>query len=84
MEMKNNEGKATGKGYNDCRLDWFEPRSDCKVDQYHVSKADTLWGIGESYCSEITEGSFGAYYIADYPSYPYYIVMYDSQKQMKR
>ena len=74
MEMKDEEGQPTGRGYNDWRLGSFEARSDCKIDQYHALKADTLWGIGESYRHEVVEGNFGAYCIADDPKYPYYVV----------
>ena len=72
--MKDDEGKATGKGYNYWRLGWFEPRPDCKVEQCHASEANMLWDIGESYCSKIIEGNSGVYCIPDDPHYPYYIV----------
>ena len=74
MQMKDKDGNPIGKGYNDWKLGKFEMRSDCKVDQYHALKADTLRGIGERYSEEIIEGDFGAYCIADDKKYPYYIV----------
>jgi len=73
MEMMDEDGKPTGKGYNDWKMGWFEPRSDCKIDQYHACKADTLREIGKTYSEEIVEGNIGAYCIADHPDYPYYL-----------
>lgn len=74
MEIMDDNGNPTGKGYNDWSLGWFETRSDCRIDQYHASKADTLRGIGETYSKQIVEGDFGAYCIADDPDYSYYVV----------
>ena len=34
-------------------MGWFETMSDCKIDQYHFSKPDTLRGIAETYNNEI-------------------------------
>ena len=57
----------------------FELRSDCRIDQYHASKVDTLWGIGESYRHEIAEGNLGAYCIADDPKYLCYAVEWEGE-----
>ena len=68
------DGTPTGKGYNDWGLGWFETRKDCSLDQYHGSKADTMHTVGKTYSTQISQGNFGAYCIANYPAYPYYVV----------
>jgi len=74
IQVFDDEGKPTGRGYNDWGMGWFEPRKDCVMDQYHASKADTMREIGKAYVEEVIEGNFGAYCIANHPTYPYYVV----------
>ena len=74
MEISDDNDRPTCKGYNDWKMGWFETRKDCKMDEYHSSKADTLREIGETYSKQIVEGDFGAYCIANDPNYPYYVV----------
>ena len=74
MQIFDDNGQPTGDGYNDWKFGWFEPRDDCKMDQYNASKADTLREIGETYSREVFSGNFGAYCIANDPKYPFYIV----------
>ena len=73
MQIHDENGNPTGKGYNDWKLGWFEPRNDCVLDEFHLSKADTMTHIGASYAREISQGNFGAYCIANHPTYPYYV-----------
>ena len=74
MKSLDEDGKETGKGYNDWGMGWFEPRKDCSLDHYHGSKADTMLTVGKTYSMQISQGNFGAYCIADHPDYPYYVV----------
>ena len=73
-KMKNEEGNPTDKRYNDWGMGWFETRSDCVIDQYHAAKADTHREIGRTYRNKIIKGNFGAYCIANDPTYPCCVV----------
>ena len=68
------DGTPTGKGYNDWGMGWFETRKDCSLEQYHGSKSDTMHTVGKTYSTQISQGNFGAYCIANDPAYPYYVV----------
>ena len=74
MRMVDSDGVATCSGYNDWRYGSFKKRIDCKLNQFHAAKADTLREIRKRYVREIIEGNFGAYCIADHKLYPYYLV----------
>jgi len=73
LEIHDSNGNPNGKGYNDWQMGWFETKEDCSMDQYHLSKSDTMRNVGKAYLREVCQGNFGAYCIANHPTYPYYV-----------
>ena len=73
MEIRDEDGNSTGKGYNDWVFGKFVERKDSSHKQYHASLRDMNMKTGRRYASEILDGSFGAYMV-DGESSPFYIV----------
>ena len=78
MEILDEDGKGTGKGYNDWRRATFVEDKDGDTAQFHMAMRDMNVKIGERYSMEVEEGSYGAYMISD-PKEPLYIVRWEGE-----
>ena len=78
MEIKDEAGNPTRKGYNDWVFERFVQRKDSSHKQYHASLRDLSMKMGRRYANEIVEGCFGAYMV-DEESSPFYIVQWSGQ-----
>ena len=78
MEIKDEAGNPTRKGYNDWVFERFVQRKDSSHKQYHASLRDLSMKTGRRYANEIVEGCFGAYMV-DEESSPFYIVQWSGQ-----
>ena len=81
MEIRDEDGNSTGKGYNDWVFGKFVERKDSSHKQYHASLRDMNMKTGRRYASEIIDGSFGAYMV-DGESSPFYIVQWSDKPWM--
>ena len=77
MEIIDENGEGTGKGYNDWRFGTFVTEKDGDAAQYHAAMRDMNIKIGERYHKEIEEENYGAY-MTDDPGEPVYIVRWES------
>ena len=73
MEIVDEHGNGTGKGYNNWRFGSFVEDKKGVTAQYHASLRDMNIKIGERYFNEIEAENYGAYMIED-PQEPVYIV----------
>jgi len=74
MEIFDENGKSTGRGYNDWRYGTFDRRNDCDSAQFNAALHDMNIKTGERYAREIVGGGvYGAYMVND-PATPFYVV----------
>ena len=73
MEIFDEDGKSTGRGYNDWRYGEFVQRKDSDNTQFHAALRDMNIKTGERYSNDVIEGNIGAYMVSD-PQTPVYLV----------
>ena len=73
MEILDENGNGTGKGYNDWRFGTFVEDKKGVTAQYHAALRDMNIKIGERYFNEIEAENYGAYMVED-PQEPVYVV----------
>jgi hypothetical protein len=75
MEIVDENGTGTGKGYNDWTFGTFVEDKDNVKAQYHASLRDMNVKIGERYSNEIEIDNYGAYMVNN-PKMPVYVVQW--------
>ena len=78
MEIVDEAGDGTGKGYNNWRFGMFVEDKDGDTAQYHMTMRNMNLKIEERCHDEIEEGNYCAY-MTDNHAGPVYIVWWESK-----